>query len=466
MPGRLGHVGVEADDQVEGSEGALEPVAVRGGDDRVAGDRDQGADAGAVRVRGVDLLGQGRSGELAEDAGQAAYAGAPPPRDGGAPADLGWALGVGPAGWRQRPHHAAGLVQRADHDVDDVDQPRRDGAQGHGVAVAGREPRRGRAHPPVDGRRRCGGELVGEAADGLCRDARDGGHRLRGEGRDGRSDLRERSVGKVAGGSTRVDEVLLDEDARDGGQEERIAARPDGNVLVRCARGPRADGVDDDESSAPLAQGPQASRHVGRRHHRAVRDEGIGSEDEEVVGAVDVGDGDGQRRAEHQGRGHLLRELVDGAGRVPAGRAEGADEGRQVERARRVVHVGVSEEQGDGVRSVRGDHGGQAGADQLEGVVPGRGDEATGRLVPDHGRPESVGIVMQLPDGRALGADEAAAEDVIHVTADGGHLPLVDGHAQPARGLAQRADVQMVGHAGTLARGWTAGEWMQEDRQR
>ncbi len=64
----------------------------------------------------------------------------------------------------------------------------------------------------------------------------------------------ERAVGEVGGGRSGVGEPVLDEDVRDRGEEEGVAARTDRDVLVGGACGPRADRVDDDEPSAAPAR--------------------------------------------------------------------------------------------------------------------------------------------------------------------------------------------------------------------
>ncbi|GAA3240459.1 hypothetical protein GCM10020256_62510 [Streptomyces thermocoprophilus] len=54
----LVEVGVDADHEVQGGEGLVEPFAVGCGQDRVGGDGDDGADRFAVVGGGVDLLGE------------------------------------------------------------------------------------------------------------------------------------------------------------------------------------------------------------------------------------------------------------------------------------------------------------------------------------------------------------------------------------------------------------------------
>ena len=67
---------------------------------------------------------------------------------------------------------------------------------------------------------------------------------------------------------------------------------------------------------------------------------------------VDVGDRDGERRAEQQARAHHLRELVDARRREAPARAEGAQEGRDVEQRAVVVGVRVADVGADRVGAV------------------------------------------------------------------------------------------------------------------
>jgi hypothetical protein len=82
-------------------------------------------------------------------------------------------------------------------------------------------------------------------------------------------------------------------------------------MLRRLAGGARATRVDDDDLSAALADRADPPPHVGRRQQRAVRDERIGPEDQQVIGAIDVGHRHAEPGAEHQPGGDLLRHLVD-----------------------------------------------------------------------------------------------------------------------------------------------------------
>ena len=100
----------------------------------------------------------------------------------------------------------------------------------------------------------------------------------------------------------------------------------DASLAVRLRRG----SIDHDLAAA-LADRAQASAHVGRGQQRAVRDQRVGAEDQQVVGAVDVGDRDAEPGAEHQPGRDLLRHLVDGRRRVDVLRPQRLQERGAVE---------------------------------------------------------------------------------------------------------------------------------------
>ena len=124
VPGSLGHVRVQADQEVEIGKRALEPGRVGCGHDRVAGDCDQCTQAlAAVRIRGVDLLGQRRHRELPEHARQTPHPRALTAGHPDAPTPARFAEGGRPARRGQREHHPARPVEVAGEHVDDGDQP-------------------------------------------------------------------------------------------------------------------------------------------------------------------------------------------------------------------------------------------------------------------------------------------------------------------------------------------------------
>ncbi|CAB4346949.1 unannotated protein [freshwater metagenome] len=176
-------------------------------------------------------------------------------------------------------HHAAGAVEVAGKRVDHVDQPTCDGAEGL----------RCRADPAVDGCARRGRQFACDPADRLgvkaaaCRDGL-GRERLR--RLLNLFDPVQQPVEVVAG----CDQSFVEERVDDREAEQRVAAGADEVVLVGglcCARATR---VDHDDLAATLSDLLHPAAEVGRRHHRTVRNERVGAEDQQVVGAVNVRD--------------------------------------------------------------------------------------------------------------------------------------------------------------------------------
>ena len=113
-----------------------------------------------------------------------------------------------------------------------------------------------------------------------------------------------------------VDEALGEQHVHEREQEEGVGAGPDEQVLVGLLGGLRAARVDDDELPAARRAAPRAGPGSRARSEAAVRRERVRAEHQQVVGAVEVGDGIDERGAEHQPGRHLLRHLVDRARRV------------------------------------------------------------------------------------------------------------------------------------------------------
>ncbi len=259
-------------------------------------------------------------------------------------------------------------------------------------------------------------------------------------------------AGKVPGPLPHVDEALLEEHPHHREEQQGVGAGPDREMLVGQLRGTGAPGVDDGEPPAAAAQRPDPAREVGCGAQAPVGVQWVGADDQEVVGAVQVRYGDGQRIAVEQPAGDMLGHLVDGGGGEDAAGAEGGEQDGRVEGAGDGVHIGVAEHHGDGGTgrfartrelggvAVRLDQRAQPGLDGGERLVPGGLRQ---RSVAAHqGAGEPVGVGVQLTEGRAFGADEALAEDVVPVAADRGHPVTVHGDAEPASGLTERADAQ------------------------
>ena len=233
------------------------------------------------------------------------------------------------------------------------------------------------------------------------------------------------SPATCAASGARVGQVLVEQRVHEREEQQRVGARADEVVLVGLARGARAPRVDDDDLAAARADRAQAPAHVGRREQAAVGGQRVGAEDEQVIGAVDVGHGDRRPAAEHERRGHLLGVLVDGAGAVEVARLQRLEHDAAVEQAAQVVGAGVADVGGDRVAAVLGLDGGQPAIDLGEGLVPRRRAQVAAGLADQRGA-QAVGILVQLAQRGALGAHEAVAEDVVGVAADAGHRAVVD----------------------------------------
>ena len=78
-------------------------------------------------------------------------------------------------------------------------------------------------------------------------------------------------------------------------QEVGVGAGPDEEVLVGLLGRLRAAGVDHDEPPAARPERVEPAGEVGRGHQAAVRRVRVRAEDQEVVGAVEVGHRDDER---------------------------------------------------------------------------------------------------------------------------------------------------------------------------
>jgi hypothetical protein len=118
------------------------------------------------------------------------------------------------------------------------------------------------------------------------------------------------------------------------------------------------------------------------------------------------------------------------------------------------VGVGVAEVDPDGVAPVDLDERQEPLLDLGERLVPADLDE---RAVPlDQRPPEPVGVLLELAEGRPLGADEPVTEHVVAVAADArdslGAVAADEADLQATAGLAERAGAERgaglgVGHA-------------------
>ena len=163
---------------------------------------------------------------------------------------------------------------------------------------------------------------------------------------------------------------------------------------------------------------------------------GIGAEDQQVVGAVDVGHGDAEAPAEHEGRRDLFRHLVDGRGGVHVLRAERLDQRGAVERRPEAVSAWVTDVDGHRVAPTVGERRGEPAVDGLEGLLP-RGLHQFA-VAPHQRSRQAVRVIVELAQALRLRAQEAVAEDVILVAAHGDDLVVAHRDLEPAGGFAER----------------------------
>ncbi len=433
VAGGLVEVRVDGDHEVEGAEGRVEAVSVGGGQDGVGGEGEEGPDA--PLPRGLDLLGERDQRQLPLDLGVVRDP-AVPAAEGEPPAGSRGARGG--RGGGEREERAAGPVEVAGEDVEDVDQPVGEGAVLHG----------GAAHPPVDGGGGRGGELPGEGADGGGVHVAGGGDRLGGE-------LPYRGpylldALDVGGERSEVGEVLREKGVDEGGEEQRVGAGADRDVPVGEARGAGAPGVDDGEGAAASSEGLEPAGEVGGGAQAAVGGQRVGAEDQQVVGAVQVRHGDGEGVTEEQAAGDVLGHLVERGRREEVPGAQRADEQGRVEGSGDRVHIGVAQDDTHRVRPVLLDDRTDSGGDRVERLVPVDLPELA--ALPYQGAAEPVRVGVDLGERGAFRADEPLAEDVVAVAARPGDPAPFERQGQSAGRFAEGADTQGRGHGVSLGR--------------
>ena len=144
------------------------------------------------------------------------------------------------------------------------------------------------------------------------------------------------------------------------------------------------------------------------------------------------------------------------AAAVQAARQEGAADHRPV-----VVHGGVADVDGDRIPPVAGLHVEQPGGDLVQGLLPAHLLPLA--AAPAQRPPQAVGVHVDLLEGLGLDAQEAAAERVQGVAADGQHLAVRMLDLDAAHRLAEIAGAMMdrghaIGYAEMRLRSKTVGD--------
>lgn len=219
-----------------------------------------------------------------------------------------------------------------------------------------------------------------------------------------------------------VDEPLLEQGRDHSCEEIDVATRPNRKVHVGRGRGLGSTRVDrnDPPASCPQLVGP--APEVGNAPHAAVRHHGVGADDHEEIGAVDVGNGDRVEVAEHPTDGELLRHLVEGGCGEHVGRPERHGQLEDVEDEAGAMHGRVADHQPARGRAERLSDRTEATSHLGERLLEGNLNEDTVAL---HQRqPESIRVGLQLLQRGALRTQETPAERVGTIATDQRHLAV------------------------------------------
>ena len=261
---------------------------------------------------------------------------------------------------RRREHRPAFAAQPSGDDVQQVGREGRDRRVGADADADAR----------VAHRRARVGELERQALDGGGRHAGEGGDARRGE-RGQAASRSPASRWSCAPGSARS---TRPRSTRTWTIASRKAASPPGRMAT-CSSASFAVSVRRGSTTTTL---PPRSRtraqtpaHVGRGHDAAVRDHRVAAQAEEVVGAIDVGDRNRDRRAVQLVRRHDARVGVLRAGAEAVARAERLRERAQHQQRAVVVAGRVAPVEADRVAAVPRADLAEAAGDEIERVVPG-----------------------------------------------------------------------------------------------
>ena len=427
MPIGLVDVVVDGHQEVQFGQRGVDAPAIGHGEHWVARDDHHGAHL--PRTGGEDLVGERHGRELRGDLRDS-----PDPRSPAVIADEVGRLGSDhrQVEGRLGEHPAARFVQPARQDVEHVHEPVGTRAVDR---LAHPEPRvhRCSARPR---------EVAGQLPDDVGRHPGRLAHGLGREGRDHRLDGRKAvDIVERASGSR---QALGNDHVGHGREQERVGARADEVVGIGDARCLRAARVDDHDPSASFANALEASLDVGRGHDRSVGYQRIAADDEQEVGAIDVGHRQQQRRAEEQITQQMLRLLVDAGRGVALARAQRLQQHGNEDDRPPAVRDRVAEIERDGVTAMSRSRLEQAVSDEVEGLIPA--DALPTRGSTSHGIAQAVRVVVQVLPGHALGAQVSPAHGIVAIPADAGHTIGLDGDLQAARRLAEIARAVVHAH--------------------
>ena len=267
-------VEVDADHEIQLSQGLVQLAAIRAGQHRITGMGHKGFHL--PLARGEHFIGQGGHREFATEFRVSVDPAAVAIETAGVAAEgtQGHDIEGGPG-----EHDTAFPVQVAGEDVDEIDQPGAEGAVGTG----------GDAHPGVDSRTGSRGDVAGQLANDTRGHAHGLGHFFRCPVHHQAGQVLfaiEYGV-QLAGRH----QQLLEQHLGNGQQQVHIGTGADKMVLVGHFGGLGAARIDDHHLAPAFLQGLEAPFHVRHGHDGTVGGQRVTADDQEVIGAVHIRDG-------------------------------------------------------------------------------------------------------------------------------------------------------------------------------
>ena len=216
-------------------------------------------------------------------------------------------------------------------------------------------------------------------------------------------------------------------------------------VLVRDLGGFGAARIDHHQLAATRLQRLQAAAEIRHGHDAAVGGHGVVAEHQQMLRAVDVGDGLQELVAVHPQAHEMVRQLVGGGGGVVVARAQAFEKVIGVGHQSPVVHIGIAAVDGHGIGAVLNPHGAQSRCRDREGLLPVY--FAPAAAFAEQRAAQPVGVFLQIGKRGGLGADVTVAQGVVAVAADVRHAAVLDAYLEAADRLAQVAGAVVRAHA-------------------
>ena len=244
----------------------------------------------------------------------------------------------------------------------------------------------------------------------------------------------------VIGQPAQIDQLLVKQDVYEGEQQYAVGAGAHGDVSVGHLGGAGPVRIQHDQPAAAPTQRLESASEIGRGRQAPVGHQRVGADDDEVVGAIEIGNRECQGVAVQIAAGDVFGHLIQRAGREDRPGAQGTDDGGAVERTGDGVGIRIAHVDPDRGPAGGGDHPAQSCGDGGEGLRPSGFDEFA--VVADHRVGQSVGVVVEFGEAGPLRADVSVAEHVVAVPACTADPVVVDAQHQSAGGFTQGTDAQ------------------------